>query len=512
METARILVVENEGIVAMDIQRRLQRLGRTVAGVVSEGTEAVALARRTTLDLVLMDIQLNGEMDGIEAAAQIRQFTRTPVIFITAFTDAANIERAKEIQPDGHILKPFQERELAISIKMAIYKNRMERTVRENRKWTEATLANISDAVITTDTTGLIKSINPAAESLTGWSSRDAIGQPFDTMCRKVVVDRPSGGDYRNTAETGTELDFCGDGENRWFEIESRNASVLSVESTCMDICDEKGTVTGRVISLRDVGVLKEQQEHFRRSRNEAERAPRARIEFLSTVSHELRTPLNSIIGMADLALELAPKGEQREYLEILKSSADSLLLLIGNVLDLSKIGAGKMSVEREIFDLYELFEEVCEKLGVQSDQKGVAMNLNISRDCPRKIEGDHRKIRCILNNLLANAVKFTSAGEVQCVVQPVRKSSSEPVMLSSDVSDTGSGIPREMLDEIFQPFTQIDASSTRRHGGTGNGLAITSGLVDVLEGRIRVESEVGAGSRFGVELPSVAADMPAKP
>jgi len=531
METARILVVEDEGIVAMDIQRRLQRLGHTVAGIVSDGTEAVALARRTALDLVLMDIQLSGEMDGIEAATQIRQFTRTPVIFITAFTDAASIERAKEIQPYGYILKPFQERELAISIEMALYKSRMERTVRENRKWTEATLANISDGVITTDTTGSIKSINPAAEALTGWSSTDAIGQPFDAVCRKVGIARPPGGEQLNmtevgteldadiqaisqtgTTETGTELDFCGDDESRWFEIAPRDGSVLSVECTRTVICDENGVAMGHVISLRDVGVLKEQQEHLRRSRNEAERASRARSEFLSTMSHELRTPLNSIIGMADLALELSPEGEQREYLEILKSSADSLLFLISDILDLSKIDAGKMSVERESFDLYELVEEVCENLGVQSHQKGVALNLHISPECPRKTKGDHRKIRRILNNLLGNAVKFTGSGEVRCVVQPVRESPSEPVMLSFDVTDTGSGMPQEMLDEIFRPFTQIDTSATRRHGGTGVGLAITSRLVDVLEGRIRVQSKVGTGSRFQVELPLVTADVPAKP
>ena len=224
------------------------------------------------------------------------------------------------------------------------------------------------------------------------------------------------------------------------------------------------------------------------------EAATQAKSEFLANMSHEIRTPMNAIIGMADLLGETHLSTEQQEYVRIFKRSGETLLALINDILDLSKIESGHLEIEQAPFDLIETVERTVEVLALRAHQKGIELACRIEPEVPTNVVGDAHRLRQILLNLLGNALKFTERGEV---VLEVAREAADPHQLRFTVRDTGIGIPSEKLGSIFSSFTQVDSSITRRYGGTGLGLTIVHTLVGLLGGRIEVESAPGQGSRF---------------
>jgi two-component system, sensor histidine kinase and response regulator len=328
-----------------------------------------------------------------------------------------------------------------------------------------------------------------------------------DAMCRILGYDREA------MAETGVRQVMDAENSHKVFqildmirktekaakafdgEIMRKDDSRRFVEASVSLIKDEKGLPAGYRGLFRDVTERKE-AELLSQAKMAAESANRSKGEFLANMSHEIRTPLNSITGMVELLLETDLAPEQREDLEVVKAASYSLLSVINDILDFSKIEAGKLDLEKNTFNLRNFMGETLRILSIKAYEKGLELAYRVAADVPEQIIGDPSRFRQIFLNLVGNAIKFTSEGEIVVTVINEQLSETEAV-LHFTVKDTGIGIPKDKHENIFSPFQQADGSTTRRYGGTGLGLAVSSQLVSLMNGRIWLESEPGWGSTF---------------
>ena len=256
-----------------------------------------------------------------------------------------------------------------------------------------------------------------------------------------------------------------------------------------------------QLVISEDITERKQMIEALRQAKEEAESASRAKTDFLASMSHEIRTPMNAIIGMADLLKETSLTTEQEQYVQIFSAAGENLLSLINDILDISKVEAGHLDLEAVPFDLNEIADTACDVLAFRAHKRGIELTCNVKPDVPTDLIGDPVRLRQIIVNLIGNAIKFTEEGEVRLEVgkqgDRSRDRTGRDVELHFSVSDTGIGIPQEKTDVIFDSFRQADSTITRKHGGTGLGLAISKRLVELMDGHIRVESELGQGSTF---------------
>ncbi len=390
-QSTRIMVVEDEALTAYDIKEYLEEMGYSVTSVVASGEDAVERAEQDRPDLILMDIFLQGPMNGIEAADRIHSQWGIPVIFLTAYADNDIIESAKVTEPFGYLTKPFVDKELGINIEMALCKAKVERQLRESNK------------------------------------------------------------------------------------------------------------------------RLEQAADELRVAKEQAESANQAKTRFLANLTHDIRTHLGAIMGFNQLLLEkckdqdLPADADSLEYHENIQISAQMLMEMINNFLDISKIEAGKIEMSEEDFSIQEMVRNISDIHEMVARKKGVILACNISPELPAFMRSDRTKLIQILTNLIGNAIKFTPEGrEVRLRVM------GDQEIVAFMVIDQGIGIPKDRQQAIFGEFEQADDSTSRKYGGTGLGLAITKKLTEMLGGKISVASQgVDQGSNFNVRIPFKEASSP---
>lgn len=482
MAKTQILVAEDESIVAEDIKKSLQNMGYVVPSVVSSGEKAVEEVMKNSPDLVLMDIVLKGEMDGIEAAWQIRSRFDIPVVYLTAYSDEKTLERAKITEPFGYIIKPFKERELCINIEIALYEHKMKKKLKESKEWFSKTLHSIGDAVIASDSNGYVIFMNPCAMSLTGWKPADAQGKLLE--------------DVFNIINEESEHE-----ENP--VLISKDGMKIPIEYNGNHITDDRGNITGSVMIVRDITERKRAEE-LRIENMRLALAYKIKTDFLATMSHELRTPLNSIIGFSEL-LKRKFSGElnkeQEHSVDNIIISGKHMLKLINDILYLSKLESGK--TEQPLIEKIAMPEAIDEAVTLIRE-KASKHNVILKKEFDHQIdfvEADRRGFMQIVLNLLDNAVKF-SKKEGGIVTVTAKKDGN---MVRISVSDNGIGINENDMGKLFKKFQQIDSGISRRYGGTGLGLAISKQIVELHGGKIWADSKYGEGSTFTFLLPLAA-------
>ena len=622
MTPAKILIVEDDRIVARDIEQQLSRIGHSVVGVTADGESAVQLARETAPDLVLMDIRLEGEMDGIEAAERIRQTAQVPVIYLTAYADDQTLARARLTEPFGYILKPFEDSQLRTAIEMGLHKHAAERKLRDSERRYAVTLSSIGDAVIATDAGARVSFMNAVAEALTGWTRARATGRALAEVFR--IFDEQTGEALEDPA-TRVLRSRSFVGPTNHTVLHSLDDRRIAIDDSGSPIIDDDGAISGVVLVFRDVTqrrladsvALLESEERFRgtfdnagvgiahceldgrylrvnqkfcdilgysreellrlsvlqtthpeedmtetraniaklarreitsysvdrrmlsktgqvvwgnvtvslqtyesgakehtiaviqdiserkrletelgNAKDVAEAANSAKDEFLANVSHEIRTPMNAILGLTELVLDTQLGDTQRQSLKTVNSAAQNLMAIIDDLLDFSKIEAGKVELDVADFRLRGTVAEILRALATRAHRKGLELVCTIQSDVPDALIGDSGRLRQVLINLVGNAIKFTTEGEVvvSVISTPIYDGK---VALRFAIRDTGIGISPDKQVTIFRAFEQADTSTTRKYGGTGLGLTIASRLVQLMGGEITVTSERDRGSTF---------------
>jgi two-component system, sensor histidine kinase and response regulator len=346
---------------------------------------------------------------------------------------------------------------------------------------------SVPDGMMTITRDGLITSWNPGAERLFGYTAAEIIGQPTSLLMpqgEQWLTDLGAEGEDRRAAETQEARRLRKDG------------AAIELVMTTAAISPASGRVTGFAVIYHDNGQRKLAHAEMQAARDLALEAVRVRSEFLTTMSHEVRTPLNAVIGLTELLLLSGLSPEQHQQADQIRSSGELLLTIVKDILDFSKLDAGKVVLEDIAFSLDHLVEETIHDFVAPAAHKRIELALFVAPGITGSLRGDPNRLRQILNNLLSNAVKFTHHGEVSLSVAKLRDSDNQ-VLLSFEVRDSGIGIPREIQGRVFQPFVQADTSTARKYGGTGLGLVIAARLVNQMGGEIGFESEFGKGSNF---------------
>ncbi len=379
----------------------------------------------------------------------------------------------------------------------------------------------LPDATFVIDRQGTVIAWNRAIEALTGITAIEMLGKdryeyalPFFGKRRPMLADlvlesnKSSLYEYDGWSERDWTIDSLFENLVRQEDgslfreafMPNMRGCAAFLQGSATALYDSEGNVTGAIQSVRNITESKKAQEALRKAKDDAEAAARVKSEFLANMSHEIRTPLNAIIGMTGILLDTPLSPDQRDCLETVRSSGDVLISVINNVLDFSKIEEGKREIEKQPFELNKCIEDVMDLLTPIAAEKYIHFYYHIDSTVPKRLQGDATSISQVLINLLGNAIKFTDNGEVSVHVSGDGQVNGKTKLFFS-VKDTGIGIPQDRMSSLFQSFSQVDMSTTRKYGGTGLGLAISKKLVQLMGGSIWAKSETCKGSVFSFTI-----------
>jgi PAS domain S-box-containing protein len=349
---------------------------------------------------------------------------------------------------------------------------------------------NALEGIFQTTPSGQYLNVNPALAKMYGYASTKELVEGLTRIENQLYVDPRRRDDFLHEMEVN--------GFVRGFEskIFRKDKSIIWISENARTVRDENGQIAYYEGMVEDITERKRLETELVASKAAAEAASRLKSEFLANMSHEIRTPLNGVIGMTNLLLMTRLDQEQRNFADTIRMSGESLLIVVNDILDFSKIEAGKLDLDIINFDLREAIDNIMDLLAAQAHSKGLEVAAFVNPAVPNHIRGDPGRLRQVINNLVGNAIKFTPQGEVVLSVSTVMETMSDAI-IRFEVRDTGIGIDPAAKARLFEAFSQADGSTTRRYGGTGLGLAISKRLIQLMNGKIGMESQVGKGSTF---------------
>jgi two-component system, cell cycle sensor histidine kinase and response regulator CckA len=506
----RVVIAEDESLIAEELRTRLQRMGLDVSCTVASAEDALDAVARTSPDLVLMDIQLKGRMDGIEAAGRIRQRFHVPVIYLTAHSDAATIARAKVTEPFGYLLKPFDERDLRVTIELALHKHEMEWRLRESEERLSTTLTSIADGVIATDAEGRITFLNPVAESLTGWSLDASKGEPVERVFRLVhAVSRQVPENPIRRAIQENRVVTLRD----QMLIQTKGGADLPVEDSAAPIVNN-GRVVGAVLVFRDVSERQRAQEALRKSEDQLHKAQKLEAigRLAGGVAHDVNNMMTVVLGYADLLLrEVDARDPKREVLLEMRRAASRSADIARQLLAVGR----RQVLQPIVAEISKLVDDIC-PLVAQLLGPGIELRCEIeSSDATVLL--DTNQFDRVMVNLSLNAREAMPGGGVLTIAsremtvgqdalpEAPEVPPGEYVVIS--VSDTGRGMDADTTSRLFEPFF-----TTKSFGeAVGLGLATVYGIVRQSGGHLSVVSEPGQGTTFSIYLPRLGRPAPSR-
>lgn len=489
----RVLYAEDEEQIRNIFERILGKLTKEVY-VATNGEEALGLYYEKNPDIIITDVKMP-RMTGFEMAAEVRKKDKLiPIVAITAHNETEYFLEAIRLGVTNFLVKPIELEQLKEALVMVGEIVNLQRDNRQKTALLEQYKSAVDAANIVSkaDKNGIITYVNELFCNVSGYSKDELIGKSHNIIRH---ADMPK--------ETFADLWSTVKAKKIWRGIVknlSKTNETYIVDTTVLPIVDENGEIEEYISIRTDVTALEN-------ALLRAKLAEKAKGDFLAAMSHEIRTPLNAILGFTSLLKETEMKSVRDEYISIIESSGKSLLAIINDILDYSKIESGSFEIEKAEFEPLEEFESAVELFAMKAYEKRIKLLTFIDPRLPKKIIGDPLRIKQIILNLLSNAIKFT----------PEEKHINVNVILSGiddgcatilfEVIDEGIGISKDKSEKIFSPFSQADAGISRKYGGTGLGLSISSNLVSLMGGKLAVDSEEGSGSRFWFELKTDIAD-----
>ncbi len=494
MTPARILIVEDDRIVARDIRLHLGRMGHTVVGVTGSGEEAVQLASAVRPDLVLMDIRLEGEMDGIEAARRIRTTRRVPVVFLTAYANDDTVRRASLSDPFGYLLKPFEEPQMRAAIQMALYKHEAEAKLRLGERRFEAAIASIGDGVITTNQSAQIEYMNPVAETLTRWSFQDAVGQPLCDVY--VVVDEvtrePLSALAKEVLTSGTS-----EPTRAGALLIARDGTEVPVEDRCSPIVDEPGGVEGAVLVFGTVAERRAAAEALQQAQSDLAHVGRLTLmgELAAAIAHEVNQPLMAIVTNAGTCLEWMAReqpdlAKARAAVERIVRDGERAARVVRSIHALAQRSPNAFT----LLTLPDVVTDTMVLIPGEIRRAGTRVVVQLEED-PPLVRGDRVQLQQVLLNLIVNALEAMGQIPEADRVLTVRATSGSTTGCL-EVEDTGLGVPDDLRERIF------DALFTTKGNGMGMGLAISRSIALLHQGSLCALPAAGGGTLFRLTLP----------